>query len=954
MVRTTKFAGRRIVLGATVGVGAIALIGALAVAGAGGSTPGQRTVPVSAQIGASRLQSLPSQAQSVISSVLGAAAPRFDARRSATGWTLSGGGLTATLTRGQISFRDAAAALSMRLAGIGRGERLTADAPTAVVARANRVTVDRGGVREWYAAGPLGIEQGFTLERRPVGQAARLTLALALNGSPRAQESADGVRFVTPAGRTVLRYGGLDAVDASGRQLHSRLAISDGRLLVHVEDVGARYPITIDPLVQQSDKLVPSDVQTNGSGSQFGDSVALSSDGNTALIGAQIDNSSKGAAWIFTRAGSTWSQSGPKIVPTDETGDGEFGTSVALSRDGMTALIGGQLDNSSTGAAWVYTRSGSTWTEQQKLLGGSENGPGRFGTSVALSPDGSTALIGAPDDNGGIGAFWVFARSGSTWSAQATHFVPDVGPPNNFSEVGTAVALSQTGSTALIGGPQDGPGSGAAWAYTRSGATWTEQQKLTANDETGPTPLSEFGSAVALSYDGNTALIGGPDDGVGLGAAWAFTRSGTTWNQQGSKLLPTNGGGRFGNSAALSSDGNTALIGSAGDSNNVGAAYLFTRSGAAWTQQQRLTGAGEIGFGSFGSGVALASDGQTAMVGAFEDNSETGAAFPFAPPKPVCSNVATTAPQGGGAVAVSLSCSLPAGANPAFSIVSGPSNGTISGLNGTTGSLIYTSRPFFSGQDSFTYRVSDQWGLSNTATASVLVPALPVPRCANVSVRGAKTATRVTVTLKCSAPIGHGFSYVIVSQPGNGKLGPITQSTGRVTYTTHVGFSGTDRFVYEAIDAGGFSAPATATIAIPKLAKITSTMIWQFQPTLRTATVVRQLTVNAVPGAATVKLACTTRGCPLKARSQRLAKQRVCKGKGKKRKCRRIRPTSGTIDLSKFVAGAHVKVGTLIKVSIVEADTIGKQYVFKIRANRQPAVKITALAPGSTKPCPEC
>jgi hypothetical protein len=131
-------------------------------------------------------------------------------------------------------------------------------------------------------------------------------------------------------------------------------------------------------------------------------------------------------------------------------------------------------------------------------------------------------------------------------------------------------------------------------------------------------------------------------------------------------------------------------------------------------------------------------------------------------------------------------------------------------------------------------------------------------------------------------------------------------------------------------------------------------MTWDFHPTLSTSSVVHLLLVNMVPGAATVKLACPTKGCPIKARSERLAKQQVCKGKGKKRKCHRVRPTSGTIDFSKFVAGMHVKVGTLIKVSIVQPGTIGKQYTFKIRANQQPVVKITTLAPGSTNPCPLC
>ncbi len=158
----------------------------------------------------------------------------------------------------------------------------------------------------------------------------------------------------------------------------------------------------VDPLIQQGNKLVPSD--ETGPGSEAGTSVALSADGNTALIGGIGDEPHgkpmEGAAWVFTRSGSTWTQQGPKLTGGGEQGEGQFGISVALSADGNTALIGGINDETASkqvGAAWIFTRSGSTWTQQgPKLTGGSEEGTnGRFGKSVALSADGNTALVGA-------------------------------------------------------------------------------------------------------------------------------------------------------------------------------------------------------------------------------------------------------------------------------------------------------------------------------------------------------------------------------------------------------------------------------------------------------------------------------------------------------------------------------------------------------------------------------
>ena len=218
------------------------------------------------------------------------------------------------------------------------------------------------------------------------------------------------------------------------------------------------------------------------------------------------------------------------------------------------------------------------------------------------------------------------------------------------------------------------------------------------------------------------------------------------------------------------------------------------------------------------------------MVGAPGDNNETGAVFAFAPPDPVCNSVSATGPQGGGSVAVSLSCTLPFGAHSNYSILGGPSNGSVSGFNASSGQLVYTSAAFFSGQDSFTYRVSDQWGISNIATATLHIPFLPVPTCSNVTAKGKKGATKVTVTLKCKGPAGHPFTYGIVSKPSSGKLGKVNQSNGKLTYTTHVGFSGNDRFVYNATNSGGSSKAATATIVLPKLGRINSTMTWDFAP----------------------------------------------------------------------------------------------------------------------------
>jgi hypothetical protein len=121
----------------------------------------------------------------------------------------------------------------------------------------------------------------------------------------------------------------------------------------------------------------------------------LSADGSTALAGGPADDGSKGAAWVFTRTGATWSQQGGKLTSNGETGAARFGHSVALSADGNTALIGSPNDNANKGAAWVFTRTGSTWSQQGgERTGSGETGADLFGTSVALSRDGTSAMIG--------------------------------------------------------------------------------------------------------------------------------------------------------------------------------------------------------------------------------------------------------------------------------------------------------------------------------------------------------------------------------------------------------------------------------------------------------------------------------------------------------------------------------------------------------------------------------
>jgi len=384
---------------------------------------------------------------------------------------------------------------------------------------------------------------------------------------------------------------------------------------------------TLFPFAQQGAKLVGTDGSATA---EQGRSVAISADGNTAIIGGFDDNGGLGAAWVFTRSGSSWAQQGTKLAGTGNTGLAEQGQSVSISADGNTAIVGGFMDNSGVGAAWIFIRSGGTWTQQgSKLVGSSSIGAAQQGRSVSLSADGNTAIVGGYQDNSNAGAAWIYSRSGSVWTQQGSKLV-GTGNTGNANQ-GYAVSLSADGNTAIVGGLADNSFLGAAWVYTRSGGAWTQQgSKLAGTSGVG---ASLQGSSVSLSADGNTAILGGYGDNSTVGATWVFTRSGSAWAQQGSKLVATDGMGapEQGLSVSLSADGNTAVVGGINDNSGLGAAWIYTRSGGAWTQRgSKFVGTGSVGsVVNQGYSVAVSADGNTAIEGGVEDNNGQGAAWAF-------------------------------------------------------------------------------------------------------------------------------------------------------------------------------------------------------------------------------------------------------------------------------------------------------------------------------------
>jgi IPT/TIG domain/FG-GAP repeat len=422
----------------------------------------------------------------------------------------------------------------------------------------------------------------------------------------------------------------------------------------------------------------------------------------------------------------------PKASPAEE-GECAFGASVALSADGNTAIVGNPTSSSSPGAAWIFTRSESgAWARSAKLSGANTPRDGRFGRSVALSADGDVALVGDPSAANGRGSAWVFEREGSSWTAIGEISGAGAGA---FAHFGRSVALSGDGSLALIGAPGEDEFAGAAWTFTRNGSIWTRQ----ANEvtEQGAKAGDHFGKSVALSADGSTALIGALEAEEGLGSASPFVTSPEGLIAQGTKFVGPAGEQHFGASVALSGDGNLALVGAPRATASGGTVAELTRSESTWMREgELLSGSGAKSRSMFGAAVALSSDGDVAAVGSSRDSGRLGAAWVFAQtpealvPAPIVEGIEPRKGPAAGGTAVKISgqslgraTAISFGETPAASIerisatevaaVSPPGTGkvdvTVSTASGTSEK---------SSKDTFVYEAGDPASPNKTTTTT--------------------------------------------------------------------------------------------------------------------------------------------------------------------------------------------------------------------------------------------
>ncbi len=531
---------------------------------------------------------------------------------------------------------------------------------------------------EWFVNDTRGLEQGWDIRERPerADPAAPLQLDLTSRGGFRPLVSEDGnsVSFQQENGGAALTYGGLKAWDAAGKTLSVRFGQEGGNHLhIAVDDRDARYPITIDPVVQQAYLKAG-----NFTGGELGNAVAIS--GDTVVVGAHYESStvsSAGAVYVFVRTGNLWSQQA-YLKASNPGANYEFGASVAISGDTLvvgspweasaaTGVNGNQANTSAanSGAAYVFTRNGTTWTQQAYLKASNTGADDGFGHEVAISGD--TVVIGAGGEDSNAtgvngtqanesasnaGAAYVFTRSGTTWTQQAYLKASNAGAGDLF---GDAVGVS--GDTVIVGAYGEGSTSpgvngnqannsggwvGAAYIFVRNGTTWTQEAYLKAsNPSTNPSWYEgdKFGESVAIS--GDTVVIGASgedsnatgvngnqlnDSIASAGAAYVFVRASGVWSQQ-AYLKSSNPGvvDDFGEAVGISGD--TVVVGApfvpAANGGDAGAAYIFTRTGGTWAPSAFIQASNPGDLNVFGRAVGIS--GETVIVGSYgEDSSIKG------------------------------------------------------------------------------------------------------------------------------------------------------------------------------------------------------------------------------------------------------------------------------------------------------------------------------------------
>ncbi|MGV3596626.1 MAG: T9SS type A sorting domain-containing protein [Bacteroidota bacterium] len=402
--------------------------------------------------------------------------------------------------------------------------------------------------------------------------------------------------------------------------------------------------------VQQGNKLVNTSLAVDG---LQGHSVDISADGNTAIVGVPKDNI--GGALIYVRNNGTWVPQGNKLVGAGYTivpsAEGlQQGYSVAISGDGNTIAFGDPYDDAGNGIVYIFVKINGVWSPQYSIYNTLFS---RFGYSVDLSHNGNRLVVGAPFE--GKGVAYVFERSGNTWSTYykvASNFNY---PNGRVPFEGSSVAISGDGNTLMVGAPGASSVSsradGRVFFYTFSGGTWQPSKNFLG-------VANNLGASVALNFDGTAAVAGWPQlesSNTRKGGVGTFKLRGGVWEYEDD--LIGSGTERYqSKSVSMSADGNRIVFGA--PISSPGSVYVYNKSGSEWKEDKAYEGSNVVGgvYADFGNAVAISGDGKTFITGGYGDNNSRGAAWVFAVPtvvpKPTITNFKPEIAQKGSTITI--------------------------------------------------------------------------------------------------------------------------------------------------------------------------------------------------------------------------------------------------------------------------------------------------------------
>ena len=613
-----------------------------------------------------RFHSLSPGAQSQVSRTIGHDRKEYVARRTAAGFQMENAdhGISAEFQTDGVIFQAGPNSWGLSLRRFGYGDNQQPVVSAAPRSEANRIEYNHDGLTEWYENGPMGVEQGFTILRSREKQKGKpLNLELAVSGNMATAVDADGHGIILRRNSAdILRYAGLVATDAAGRNLKAIMRVKSNLLRISVEDDQAQFPISIDPMVQSvklTNDLSGCQIGQCAQGQandNFGYSVAMSADGTTLVVGApnvNIGGVSTGAAYVFVKPSRGWGACGSPLITTcnnyaskllasDGASGDSFGFSVSITNNGGQILVGAPNKATATasnvGQVYEFFKPANGWgsvaiVNQTSTFGRETDPPhASLGWKVAISSDGNTRVIGAPGYNsssGGGGAVLVFYKG---LSESVLSISSDVGPDG----VGTAIAVSGGGGTVLVGAsPANSAGEVLVFAPGSCCAFFFEKiATLTASNGSAG---SGFGSSVAISGDGTIAVATQPAPYNGAKAgAYLFTRPSTGWADATESVQLTGSDNPAGlASLSISGDATTVIAGT-GYSASPGAAYVFAKPAAGWTsatETKKLTASDGVAADAFGSSVSLSSNGTAAAIGAYGatigSNANQGASYVF-------------------------------------------------------------------------------------------------------------------------------------------------------------------------------------------------------------------------------------------------------------------------------------------------------------------------------------